>query len=103
MTERRQITLRASREQLASIDAAARKLGLARNDYMLIAALNRAGADSDIARIEEALQAAEERLSMRLAADLDASVDRTNKNLRSITDWMQKRWPAAQQERGKAQ
>jgi hypothetical protein len=93
MSDRTRITVRASRAQIATIDAQAQRLGITRSAYVLWSAVNRATADAEFDEVRRALEDFRGELAEALDAALDAHADRVNGNLKSVAEWMQKRWP----------
>jgi uncharacterized protein (DUF1778 family) len=77
---------RAERERIA---AAARRLGITRNDFIRLRALAAAEEASEIERIEAVVAG----LEASLAEALDAHAERVNGNLKNVADWMKRRWP----------
>jgi uncharacterized protein (DUF1778 family) len=89
MSKRIRITVRATPEQVAAIDAAAKKLGLDRNSYLLLRATAGAADDAIVDGISSAMDVMREELAGALAADLDAHTERVIGNLKKIASWMQ--------------
>lgn len=82
--------IRMTRAERDRIAAAARRLGVTRNDFIRLRALAAAEEASEMERVESAISG----LEASLAEALDAHAERVNGNLKNVADWMKKRWPA---------
>lgn len=91
----KQVLVRMTPDEHAAIDAAARDRGMTVTDFLIARGVASARDSMETERLEaaltDALEAARDGIAEDVKTALDAGNERTQKALKSLADWLQKR------------